>query len=334
MAETRTQFTHDIMLGAGYLVVAIFAGWRTYIYFEPKGSGKVITVFYIMLLLSSLSRAIWFLIPSDALEDNYVPTPAIAFQSHDWKGLLLSEVFVTLGSLSLYGVFLLIICYWDHMLYKVKAKNQQAANQATIAHQVEKKKGPMYTFVIYMSVFLLLEVLNIVFYMLQLYNSQAMILYDSILYAIISTFTLLRLSRLSQEIRSVLATIGIINAKSTDAQVKRILAMTVAANIFLLIRVVIEVVNAVALVILFSERKPFVQVSTEYWNFYILGKHWSEVIILTLLLIISTAIKPSTNASRNIRHTRRPHPQEAHHQEITEMTPLKSVKGGPGLVDI
>jgi hypothetical protein len=109
---------------------------------------------------------------------------------------------------------------------------------------------------------------------------------------------------------------GMINGSTTKQQVRRILAITVAANIFFIVRLLIELSTSLYLVTLWTcehssssvhphlslslsldsvAQKSFsVMLIDRYWKNYILCKHWSEVIALALLLLISTATKSTT----------------------------------------
>ena len=256
MMESEKEYTQDAVLGIAFLVVSIFGIWRTIIYFSPQGGGKVITLFYSLISMTALIRAVWFLIPSSVLEGSYTPLPLIAFKSYGWKGVLISEIMLATGSLFLYAVFLLIVCYWAHMVRKVEHPESPESNyllhsQQSLARyprQAKTRRGPMETFGITMLFLCIAEAINISLFVCQVINSEQMILYDSILFALTSVATLLAMSMFSGRIRVVLTTIGVINSNSTRPQVRRILAITVAANIFFILRLGIELSVAVVLV--------------------------------------------------------------------------------------
>jgi hypothetical protein len=217
----------------------------------------VITVFYTLISLTALIRAIWFLIPSSVLEGSYTPIALFAFQSPGWKGVFISEMMLAIGNLFLYAVFLLIVCYWAHMVQKVEHPESPESNYllhsqqalARFPREAKTRRGPMETFGIMMLVLCSAECVNIALFLFQRFNSEQMILYDSILFSLTSVATLIAITMFSGRIRVVLTTIGVINSNSTRPQVRRILAITVAANIFFVLRLAIELSVAIALIV-------------------------------------------------------------------------------------
>ena len=105
----------DLILGIAFLFITIFSCVRVVRNFSPTGGRKVITTFNILIFIASGARAVWFLIPNDALETSYTPEPLIAFVDTGWIGALISELLSVIGSLSLYGIFILVACYWVNM---------------------------------------------------------------------------------------------------------------------------------------------------------------------------------------------------------------------------
>lgn len=253
--ETEEQFTQDIVIALGYFIITIFAGWRLIVYFSLRGSGKVITLFFFLITFTSLIRSIWFIIPSNILEGTYTPIPMKAFDTNGWIGVLISEILLALGSLGLYAVFLLVICYWAHMLHKVENPEVLETNyllpQGSTNYQ-HKRRGPMETFGLMMTFVIGAEVINILFFFLRFYNSEVMILFDSLLFSLLSLSTLIAISIFSNRIRVVLTMMGVINGNSTKPQVRRILAITVATNIFFIARLLIELSTSLYLVTLWT----------------------------------------------------------------------------------
>jgi hypothetical protein len=255
--ESEEEYAQDALLAIAFLIVGFFSGWRLILYFSPSGGGKVITLFFSLITLTALMRAIWFLIPSTSLEETYSPIPIKAFETRGWKGILISEILLAMGSLSLYGVFLLVICYWAHMLQKVENPEVPETNyllpQSGSNYQtIRSKRGPMETFGLMMLFLSGVECLNIILFVFRFYNSEAMILFDSLLFSITSLATLIAISLFSNRIRVVLTMMGVINGNSTKPQVRRILAITVAANIFFGLRLLIEVSISLYLISLWT----------------------------------------------------------------------------------
>jgi hypothetical protein len=272
--ESEDELAQDLLLAVGYFLLSIFAVWRLIVYFSLTGGGKVITLFFFLISLTSLLRFIWFIIPSHVLENTYTPKPLQAFHSNGWKGLLLSELFLISGNLSLYGVFLLVICYWSHMLYKVEnpdvveinyllssssstsgptsTSGASSGTSTSSYHQKNKRRGPMETFGLMMFFLSLIEIINLLLFLFNFYNSELMILFDSLLFSLTSLATLIALTLFSSRIRIVLTMMGVINGNSTKPQVRRILAITVVANTFFIIRLVIEMSTSLYLLTLWT----------------------------------------------------------------------------------
>jgi len=58
--ESGKEYAQDIIFGIAFLTVAVLAGWRMTLYFDPNGGGKVITAFYALIFSASCFRSIWF----------------------------------------------------------------------------------------------------------------------------------------------------------------------------------------------------------------------------------------------------------------------------------
>jgi hypothetical protein len=270
--ESEEELEQDLLLAVGYFLLSIFAVWRLIVYFSLTGGGKVITLFFFLITLTSLLRFLWFIIPSHVLEDTYTPMPLHAFHTNGWKGLFISELFLISGNLSLYGVFLLVICYWSHMLYKVEnpdvieinyvlpsssaTGSSSTASSSTSSQHKNKRRGPMETFGLMMFFLALMEFTNLLLFLFDFYNSELMILFDSLLFSLTSLATLIALTLFSSRIRIVLTMMGVINGNSTKPQVRRILAITVAANTFFVIRLVIEISTSLYLMTLWTGNIP------------------------------------------------------------------------------
>lgn len=334
-SETSKEYTQDIIFGLGFFIIAILAAWRTYIYFDFDGGGKVITAFYSLIFSTAILRSIWFFIPKTIMMGSYIPTAHVAFVTSGWMGVFISEVVLALGSLSLYAVFILIVCYWAHMLRKVEHVDAAdstllATSQRVLARYPKlpkSRRGPMQNFALLMLLLLLLETLNILFFLFQIYNSEAMILFDSLFMSAVSIGCLVQITIFSNRIRNLLQIIGVINANSTRAQVRRILAITIAANIFFIWRFLTEIVLSLVFLYYWRVDGSFnVPMSHEYWSVYLDAKHWSEMAVLLLELLISTAI-PAPAASTMPSRSRR----TGEYHRITEMRPVtaKPSEGTP-----
>jgi len=219
------------------------------------------------------------------------------------------------------------------MLRKVEHVEGPESSQLTAAQRSlaryprtpKRGRGPMLNFTIIMSILMLLEIMNIIAFLLDLYNADGMMLLDSVLMSIISIVSLIEISIFSHRIRFVMMTIGVINANSTKPQVRRILAFTIAANIFFSWRMLLEVILMVIFLYVWRMNKAlYVVFSHQFWDVYINTKHWSEVVVLVLELVISTAKKTPVTAppaAGNTVRIRRRDYQRINEMKATELRP-------------
>ena len=224
-----------------------FSAYRVRIYFDLSGGGKVITLFYSLIFLSSATRAIWFLIPSSVLEVSYAPVAIVAWESDGWIGTFVSELLAATGSLSLYSVFILVTCYWSTMMRKV---NIEILEPHGVVRPKPRGLGAIKMFLIIIGVIGAVQLLNITLFLTEAINSEGMILFDSITLSIVAVITSAFMTVLSTRIRVVLMTIGAINSNSTRPQTNRILAMTRVGNAFFFIRVALELALTVSCITL------------------------------------------------------------------------------------
>lgn len=197
----------------------------------------MITLFYSLIFLSSLFRAIWFLIPSSLLEESYAPVAVIAWSSKGWFGTLISEILLNIGSLSLYGVFILVTCYWSTMMRKVKI---EPLDKSGVVRPKPRGLGAIKMFIYIMAAIVGIELLSLLLFVCTVVNSEGMILLDSIMLSVVAIVTSTFMTILSARIRLVLSTIGASNASSTRPQTNRILAMTRVGNAFFFCKVAVE----------------------------------------------------------------------------------------------
>lgn len=275
--EDITDFERlsDAVLGLCFLVIASIAAKRMSWSRGVGGSETtVVTAFYSLILLTASLRAIWFLIPNSVWQPSYTPDAQIAFQSDDWLGSFLSEVLLTAGSLALFSIFILILVYWADILKKY-------------FYPGARRSRPMMTFAVLVSALVVLEFFNAILFLSQVYSSEGMILFNAILLSTVSMICVVEITIFSHRFRTVLKTLGAINQVSTESQVKRIVWITVTGNLFFFTRAFVEAIFAIMLLIYWhkygSVQKVF---SHEFWDFYVLLKHFSEVAILCLMLYI------------------------------------------------
>jgi len=276
-SETGFEKYSDFLLGLAFLVTSLVAAKRLSWSRNQSGAETtVVTAFYTLILLTSILRFLWFIIPSSVLQPSYVPSAVMAFDDDypSWFGVFVEEQLLSLGSLSLFSIFILILVYWADILKKYFTPGV-------------RRSRPMITFlglVVFLST---VVVLNALFFLSGAYSSEAMRLVNALLLAGVSVVCVCEISIFSHRFRTVLKTLGAINQVSTEAQVKRIVWITVTGNLFFFTRAFLETVFALLLVVYWKEHGTVQKVfSHELYDTYILLKHWSEVAILCLMLYI------------------------------------------------
>lgn len=247
-------------------------------YSRKQGGAEtnVVTAFYSLILTTAFFRSLWFLVPNSILEPSYVPHAVMAFDPDhpSWVGGFISEEMLTAGSLSLFSIFILILVYWADILKKYF---QPGA----------RRSRPMTTFLNIVLFLVLVEIANALLFLMKYYSSEGMILLNSILLGTVSIICVIEITIFSHKFRTVLQTLGAINQVSTESQVKRIVWITVTGNLFFFTRAFIEAIFAGMLIVYWKNHGTVQEVfSHVLWDTYMILKHWSEVIILALMLYI------------------------------------------------
>jgi hypothetical protein len=258
-------------------------------YSRKQGGAEtnVVTAFYSLILTTAFFRSIWFLIPNSILEPSYVPHAVMAFDPDhpSWLGGFISEEMLTAGSLSLFSIFILILVYWADILKKYF---QPGA----------RRSRPMTTFLNIVLFLIFVEIANALLFLLKYYSSEGMILLNSILLGTVSIICVIEITIFSHKFRTVLQTLGAINQVSTESQVKRIVWITVTGNLFFFTRAFIEAIFAGMLIVYWKNHGTVQEVfSHVLWDSYMILKHWSEVIILALMLYILQSRFTTNNTS-------------------------------------
>lgn len=274
---TSFERISDALLGLAFLISAITSAKRLSGSQQQGGvETTVVTAFYSLILLTSSLRAIWFLIPSAVWQPSYTPKACFAFdpQYPSWIGAFLSEVVLSAGSLGLFSIFILILVYWADILKKY-------------FYPGVRRSRPMTTFFALVTLLAVLEILNSLFFLLRIYSSEAMFLFNALLLATVSMVCVVEITIFSHRFRTVLKTLGALNQVSTESQVRRIVWITVTGNLFFAGRALLETVFAILLLGYWHKYGNVEMVfSHKLWDTYILLKHWSEVAILGLMIYI------------------------------------------------
>jgi len=288
VGETSFEMYSDLVLGLAFLVTALVAAKRMSVsrqQQQQQGGGSagggaaettVVTAFYSLILLTSVLRSAWFLIPSSVWQPTYTPVAVFAWSGEHpaWVGASLSELVVTAGSLTLFSIFILILVYWADILKKY-------------FHPGSRRSLPMMTFLGLVAGLVVLEVINVVCFLAMLYTTEGMVLYNAVLLATVSIVCVCEITIFSHRFRTVLKTLGAINQVSTDSQVRRIVWITVTGNMFFVTRALLETVFAALLLAYYHKYGTVDRVFTHvWWDVYTLIKYWSEVTILGLMLYI------------------------------------------------
>jgi hypothetical protein len=166
----------DLVFGVAFLITAIFAAKRMSWTRQQVGAETtVVTAFYALILVTSVFRAIWFLIPATVWTPQYTPVAILAWDKDHpaWLGAFLSEFVLTAGSLALFSIFILILVYWADILKKY-------------FHPASRRSIPMVTFLGLVSLLVALEVVNVTCFFCKLYTTEGMILFNSVLLAVVS----------------------------------------------------------------------------------------------------------------------------------------------------
>jgi len=284
---TSNERIMDIVFGVAFLVTAIFAAKRmTWTRQQGTSETTVVTAFYSLILLTSVFRSVWFLIPATVWTPSYTPVAIFAFDENHpaWLGAFLSEFVLTAGSLSLFSIFILILVYWADILKKY-------------FHPASRRTIPMVTFLGLVSLLVVLEIANVAGFFFQLYTTEGMILFNSVLLAVVSIICVCEITIFSHRFQTVLKTLGAINQVSTDSQVKRIVWITVTGNLFFFTRAALEAVFCGYVFLYWKDEHTVARsFSHPWWDTYVAIKFASEVTILSLMLYIlqSRFATPST----------------------------------------
>lgn len=275
---TSKEEMMDLVFGIAFLITAIFAA-RRMSWTRQQGRAAettVVTAFYSLILLTSVFRSIWFLIPETVWTPSYTPVAIFAWDEEHpaWVGAFLSEFVLTAGSLSLFSIFILILVYWADILKKY-------------FHPASRRTIPMVTFLGLVALLIVLEIINVAGFFFQLYTTEGMILFNSVLLAVVSIVCVCEITIFSHRFQTVLKTLGAINQVSTDSQVKRIVWITVTGNLFFFTRAALETVFCAFVFLYWKEEHTVARsFSHPWWDTYVAIKFFSEVTILSLMLYI------------------------------------------------
>ena len=122
-------YLEDLTLGLSFLLVSVYTFFRLLTFIHLKGKGNyVIKAFHFVICITGLLRCVWFW---------RAPNTYIYFLNSGsavTTGEMISQALNTGGTISLYGTFLILACYWSYMLEHVVLKTNVDTDCFVPAH--------------------------------------------------------------------------------------------------------------------------------------------------------------------------------------------------------
>ena len=278
-----------------FLMIGCFSLWKAVLFFNPYFGSRVVTFFYGLICVTAFLRAISLFVGNGF---NQKPQTVVAFLSTGWSSVLTMEVAQVVGSILIYSVFILLVSFWSHM--SIKVTDREIAESRPLLHirSGSSRRGPLEKFFLVLTAFLFIEFLNIILFLFGLYSSTVLVLYDSIVFGVISAVILIETIVFSSRVTNILKTMEAINSDSSSFQIKRIRAITVVNVIYLLFRCGVE---CFFIMIFFLKRSVYsgTILPTYEWSLYLRTRAWSDAAILLMQLIISASMASGDEDTRN-----------------------------------
>jgi hypothetical protein len=221
-----------------FLLISCFAVWKIVLFFNPRGGGRVIMSFYGLICVTSVTRLLCIFIEAGFLKG---PPRVMATHADMWYSVCIDEAGQVVGSIMIYAIFILLVSFWSHMATKVTDREIADSSPLIRRPTSTTRRGPLEKFFLVMVLFVLVEGVNFVLFLLGFYNSAILILYDSIVFAVMSLLLLFEIIYFSSKVTKILKTMAAINANSSNFQIKRIRAITVVNSTYLLMRAAAEI---------------------------------------------------------------------------------------------
>lgn len=262
-----------VLVSLGLVFVAV-AGLATVRLREQKGGGDPsVVLLYCLILCTGLLRAAWLLAPKVWLEQSCSPLVVYAFEGH-WIQQLLSEMLMTLGSVSIFSIFILFMMFWNDLVKKIFEENVI-------------RSSPIKSFWRNVACIVAAQVLIIILYLSGVYSSQGMTMVNSFFLIMLALGCSIEISRLSHRFRTLLQTLGEVNNLSIERQRKRIVWITVSSNCFFAMRVFSEMFVFITLFVYWKRNKSFSLVfATPQWDMYLIATFGTEAILLVVILYV------------------------------------------------
>ena len=283
--------THHTTFAYLFLIVACISFYRVYLHFDFSRRGLVVTLFYSLLTFTSLLRSIWFFLFSFSdiyyipvsitnINDTNATSCLLSQLLSSFGSIGLYLIFIliacywyqllkdtpntliqhnhsTTSQIEIKSPPISIIDILDDNDSNTNITSDSSSTSTSATHfhltkYLQESNISMVPLFFICTVILMLFVfINLFLFLFDIFNSEDMIFYDSLSLSVVSVLTLLVLTTLSRRIKKLLIMIGAINNYSTQAQIRRIVAINYAANFFLVCRVGIELSLLVVFVVLY-----------------------------------------------------------------------------------
>jgi len=232
----------------------------------------IIIPFFIFIFSTSILRFIWFSF-SSFLYSGYSNSIGIYRGDERWKDIFFSELLYSLGSISLFSMFVLTICVWADLL---RGSNKKSPNPR-----------PLGTFFQAFSFISLIEALNIAMFLLKLENLKELSLFNSFLFLLVSVICIFEISIFARDLKNKLKIVSYGSDISIDGKIKRISFFTTCTSIFFIIRACFEASFTIVVCVLWKKDKTIEETLSETgWMAFNVSKFIFEVVIISTILAI------------------------------------------------
>jgi hypothetical protein len=234
------EYHTDILLGVIYLGIATFTGYRLYFYWNDPKNSRVFTMFNCCICIACISRSTWLFLPQTSYDTMFTENALISYVTPGWIWFLLSEILFNSGSIFFYSVFILLGLYWSHLLQKLK--NPGVHSSPVPGSSVDEPKtcrySPVHMFYSIISVLVFFQCLGTLLFLYHKFNSYQMILYDCVMYDVLSIGILFWLWYVTFHLRNVLVTTE--SSSQLAVLLRRLSQVAHGVNVFFIYRVASE----------------------------------------------------------------------------------------------
>jgi hypothetical protein len=123
------------LLGIAFLALSVVTFVRIKNHLKilgsQTGSGRIITIFYILIACTALLRGVWlqFLVSSASdRKDLKYTVLSVAFIDHHWLFALFTFIIKAFGTICLYSIFLIVLCFWSYIVKRIHRRLQSHQN--------------------------------------------------------------------------------------------------------------------------------------------------------------------------------------------------------------